>query len=304
MTLELAIFACITSCVFCAAIAVRRVMATDGVSEPAVRPLPNAVRWQGRGHGERASEKFDRWLTLSVYRSGLSITTITFVVANVCLASLVAFGLWSNGVNELYVLIAVLATLLLGWITLQVLIKRRQKKFSDQFPSALELLAQSVRAGESLEDSIELAADTCQEPVKSELGFCAQQLRIGLAVPIVMSRFAKRMPTMDVRIFTHTVSIHRETGGRLSDTLTRLAQVIRGRMDYLKKIRTMTALGRFAAIMIGYLGVIVLVYLTFMHPEYIGKLWASALGQKLATYAAVSEVVGIVWVAFTLNSND
>jgi Flp pilus assembly protein TadB len=37
-------------------------------------------------------------------------------------------------------------------------------------------------------------------------------------------------------------------------------------------------------------------------PEYIGKLVASPLGHKLVVYAIASELIGLVWVAITLNS--
>jgi tight adherence protein B len=181
---------------------------------------------------------------------------------------------------------------------------RREKQFSKHFPAAIELLARSVQAGESLEASLELAAESTQEPVASELLRCAKQLNVGRSVSSVMSDLASRFPMMDVRIFAHTVSIHRATGGRLSETLVRLARVIRQRSEYLQKIRTMTGLGRFAAIAIGYMGVFVLGYLSFMHPDYIQKLWTSPLGQKMAIYALISEFVGVIWVAVVLRSEN
>jgi tight adherence protein B len=302
---ELSIFGLLTAFVFLSAIAVRRVLTTAAV-QPSLRSLKysSALATSDSQPSIPLSDAFDRWMVRLVDHSGLSVTAIGFMTANACLATVLGFGLWSFGANEIVVIIAAVTTLLLGWVTLRLLIKRRQRAFTTQFPGALELISRSVRVGESLEDALELSAKISEQPVKRELNFCSKQLRMGVAVPATMQLLAQRMPTMETRIFAHTISMHRETGGRLSETLERLAKVIRDRSDYLLKIKTMTAMGRFSAVMIGYLGVAILTYLLIVHPAYISKLFESPFGRKLAIYAAVSEIVGIVWVALTLNSDE
>lgn len=306
-SLEISIFCCLTASFLATSLVIKRVFA------PAEEPLPRLKRLPGRmsltpvdGEDESPapSEKFDRWVQRSVRRSGWKITPIVFMLTNVCLALAVGAALLLTEFHELFAVLGAIATFVLGLVAIQIAVRIRQKKFNEHFPGSLELLARSVAAGESLEDSIELISEAVQEPVREEFQLCAKQLRMGVAVSSVMSDLAARVPTMDVKIFSHTVAMHRDTGGRLSDTLKRLSEVIRQRNEYLKKIRTMTGLGRFAAISIGYMGVFVLVYLCVFHSEYVGKLWQSELGQRLAIYGIASEILGIFWVAMTLRSNE
>ena len=301
--LEIAVFACLALCFFSGALVLKSVLTPAPQSTPKLKSLAFRPR-NSRQNNEGISDSIDRWIAQSVRRSGWKLSSATFMLANTCVAVLVGAAMWVSEIHSLLAIFSALVTFLLGLIVIRLAAKRRAKKFSTHFPVAIELMARSMRAGESLEESIQITADSCQEPVDEELQHCAKQLNMGLAVHAVMAELAERMPTMEVRIFAHTISMHRETGGRLSDTLDRLAKVIRQRTDYLQKIKTMTELGRFAAVAIGYMGVFVLAYLSIVHPEYINKLWSNPLGQRLAIYAIVSEIVGIGWVALTLKSEE
>ena len=303
---EILIFCCLSGSVFASALVLKRVMAPAPESVPQLKSfnLPEA------NSDARLSVQLDRWLATTIRKSGLTISPLTFSMMLICgsimtgVASWFGQSIWLEKPTVTMTALSVFAAVMLGLIALRLAAKRREKQFSKHFPAAIELLARSVQAGESLEGSLEFAAESSEEPVASELLHCARQLQVGRSVASVMSDLSNRFSMMDVRIFAHTVSIHRETGGRLSETLIRLARVIRLRSEYLQKIRTMTGLGRFAAMAIGYMGVFVLAYLSFMHPEYIQKLWASPLGQKMAIYALISEFVGVVWVAVVLQSEN
>ncbi|MFK7768961.1 MAG: type II secretion system F family protein [Mariniblastus sp.] len=303
--LELCVFCCLTASFLATTLVIKRVMSPAEAIVPKLKRLPGRISFPNQeGTGAPGIDrKLDLWLHRSVRRSGWKITPVVFMASNCCLAICVGVALLSTEFHEGIAAVGAISTFVLGLVAIQIAVRRRQKKFNEHFPASLELLARSVASGESLEDSIELIAEAVQEPVREEFQHCAKQLQMGGAVQAVMSDFAVRVPTMDVRIFAHTVAMHRDTGGRLSDTLTRLANVIRERNEYLKKIRTMTGLGRFAAITIGYMGVFVLVYLCVFHHDYVGKLWASDLGQRMAIYGIASEICGIIWVALTLKSD-
>ncbi len=305
-SLELCVFCCLTASFLATTLVIKRVFAPTDEVAPHLKRLPGRISLAKFDEEESLgpAERFERWVHRSVRRSGWKITPILFMVTNLLVAVCVGAALLSTEFHEAIAALGAFATFVLGLVSIQVAVRRRQKQFDEHFPASLELLARSVAAGESLEDSIELISEAVQEPVREEFHHCAKQLRMGVSVSTVMDDLSGRVPTMDVRIFAHTISMHRDTGGRLSDTLTRLSNVIRQRNEYLKKIRTMTGLGRFAAISIGYMGVFVLVYLCVFHNDYVGKLWSSELGQRLAIYGIASEVIGVLWVAMTLKSDE
>ena len=112
--------------------------------------------------------------------------------------------------------VAVLCFVIAMVIPLAFLIYRQKKhvrKLQDQLPGALEMLSRSVRAGKSLDQAIKLAGDQAPEPLAREFRWCALQLEMGLSMAAVMRLLVERVRLQDVRIFTTTLTVHRQAGG-------------------------------------------------------------------------------------------
>ena len=228
----------------------------------------------------------------------MSIGMIALI--SILAAVLMATATFLAGVSLPVQLFCSLSVLFVIPIILLILKRRRIKEFSNQLPPTLDLISRAVGAGESFEGAIGIAAKAAKDPVQSELLQCVRQFELGTPTSAVMASFAQRVPTMEVRIFAHTVSVHRELGGKLAKGLDRLATVIRDRREYVQKVNSMTSLGRFSIGAISLMGVFVLAYLTVFHPEYLTKLSSSELGYRMIAYAVISEIVGLCWVAMTL----
>jgi tight adherence protein B len=125
---------------------------------------------------------------------------------------------------------------------------------------------------------------------------------MGLSLSAAMSAFRRRLRLMEVRIFTTTLAVHRQTGGHLALTLERMAAVMRERMTYRRQVRAATAAGRFSAMLISITGPLLFAYMFLFQPEYAYRLVTLPLGQSLLVAAVVFEVVGLVWVARLLRT--
>ena len=101
---------------------------------------------------------------------------------------------------------------------------------------------------------------------------CARHLQMGLSVTAAMRSLVHRLPLMDVRILATTLSVHRQTGGNLALTLERMARVVRDRMVYRQQMRSVTAAGRFSAMMIATVGPLLFLYMFMFQRDYAGKL--------------------------------
>ena len=174
---------------------------------------------------------------------------------------------------------------------------RRLARLQDQLPSALEILARSIRAGRTLEQAVKLLGDHSPEPLAKEFRWCASQMEMGLALPAVMRSLIERVRLYDMRIFATTLIVHRQTGGNIVTVLERLAQVIRERLNYRRQLRAMTAAGRMSAGMVGLVAPGVFLYFFFFRPEYVSTMLHSPLGQMLLALIVVLEVVGLIWTA-------
>lgn len=247
--------------------------------------------------------RFDHWFERTLYLAGLPISPMAGALM------LVLFGLvfgsaifvWTENLLLTSFGAMVGMTAVIGYVLYAK--SKRLTAFQEQFPAALDLLARAVRAGESLEQAIELVAKAAKNPVKNEFQRVAKHLEMGLAVSAAMQAMAERVDLMDVRIFSNTISIHRETGGGLGVTLERLATVIRDRMEYHRQLKSVTGAGRFSAIAISALGPILFGYMFLVQPEYGSALWEDPTGRLWLSGAVLLQLVGIYWVSRLLKSD-
>ncbi len=264
-----------------------------------VRILPKNSDQDSQGGVQR----FDRWFTLLLYQSGLGLAAG---------AAVMLFVLCAAGAGGfVFVLteeapVAILTGLMMMPVVMGVLVgirRRRMKKFEQQFPNSLDILARAVRAGESVEQAIELVSQSTQEPVASEYRRCSNQLEMGLSVPATVQSLGDRIGQSDVKIFSSTLAIHRDGGGNLAEALERLASLIRDRLDYRRQMSSVTSGGRFSVLVILVLAPLLFGYLFLIRPEYGMGLWQDPIGRWMLLTSIVGQVLGMFWVSQILKSD-
>ena len=248
------------------------------------------------------TERFDVWFERTLYLSGLNMTPLEGVLL-ITLVTLAGGGaMFLATLNEVFTLLTTMVLVTLVFTTLVIVARRRTTKFEQQFPMALDLLARAVRAGESFDQSLVLVGEASEEPVASELKRCAKQLELGLSVQNCMQGIAQRVNLMDVRIFANAVAVHRESGGNLSVTLERLAEVVRDRQSYHRQLRSITGAGRLSSMLITALGPILFLYLFVFQHEYGRRLVEDPMGKWMLVIAVICQITGIIWVLRLLKS--
>jgi len=249
----------------------------------------------GRPEGNVA--RFDRWFQLLIRESALLGDTTTGVLLVVLCGAVLGAILFLWQEQPAMGILGAFVGTTFALVAIAVVRARRISQIREQLPGSLDMLARSLRAGLSIDQAIEQLAAESPEPLAAEFRLCAKQLAMGLSLASVMRSLVDRVRLFDVRIFTATLSVHRETGGNVAKVLERLAVVIRDRVAYRRQLRAVTAAGRFSAILIGAIGPALFVYLFFWHPEYIRIMVESSFGQTLLILAALLETIGLIWTA-------
>ncbi|MFO0869572.1 MAG: type II secretion system F family protein [Pirellulales bacterium] len=278
----------------------------DLTVRPATAHEPQSLKRLPRfdeGTGPALTRQLDRWLERTLYWSGLPWTSLT--AALVALMVVLAAGgtAYVGTENEMFTAVAGLTALALFILLLEVRKRRRLRRYEEQFPAALDLLARAVRAGESVEQALGVVGEAIRDPAGPEFQRCAGQLDLGLSLAASMRALSQRVDQLDTRIFATTLSVHREAGGNLPLTLERLAEVIRDRMSYQRQLRSVTAAGRYSALLIATIGPLLFAYFFLLQPEYGSKLTGDPIGRYLLVAAIVSEVLGLAWIMRLLRSD-
>jgi tight adherence protein B len=173
---------------------------------------------------------------------------------------------------------------------------KRLKKFEEQFPEALDLLARAIRAGHAFQTAMGMVADELPAPVGAEFKKAFDQQNFGLPLKDALNEMSERVPSLDVRFFVTSVTIQRETGGNLSEILENLARVVRERFKIRRQVRVHTAHGRFTGYVLLALPAVLALALNWISPEHMKLLFNESFGRMLVIAAVVMQAVGFVWI--------
>ena len=229
-----------------------------------------------------SSSKF-KTLRLILYRSGVQrrpeIFLIIFVVIYLVLSffSIVGFGIPLLR----SILMCIIMTSSILFLFLKMRATKWEAQFLVQFPQALDTITRSLKAGLTLGRGIAIVAEELPSPINFEFKYLAAQLQIGSSTEKALVDAADRIGLEDFRFFTLALLIQREMGGSLSEILRKLADVIRSREKFRKKVNTFSAESRVTGIIISSLPFLALIGIEFISPGNIQFFLSDSHGQIL-----------------------
>ena len=184
----------------------------------------------------------------------------------------------------------------LPFIVLRVKRTRRLRKFEEDFPEALDLIARALKAGHAFATGLKMVADEMGEPIGPEFRKTFDEQNFGLPLKDSLLNLTTRIPLLDVRFFSTAVLIQRETGGNLSEILENLGHVVRERFKILRQVRVYTAHGRLTGYVLLGLPVFLAIALAFINPEHMQLLFRERIGHMMLFATAVMQTIGYVWI--------
>lgn len=172
-------------------------------------------------------------------------------------------------------------------------IKRRQKKFVDEFSNAIDVIVRGVKSGLPVNECLKIIAAEAPKPINEEFEQLVEGFRIGLSLEQGMTRMYERMPLQEVSFFGIVLLIQQKTGGNLAEALTNLAGVLRGRKLMEGKIRALSSEAKASAMIIGALPFLVMGAVKVSSPTYLDPLFMTKTGNFILLGAGLWMSMGI-----------
>ncbi|MCF6139555.1 type II secretion system F family protein [Pseudalkalibacillus berkeleyi] len=145
----------------------------------------------------------------------------------------------------LYLFIGLTISYLITWLASKLYLSSRQNKrnesFNQQLPEICRMMANAVKAGQTIPQGIAMVGNEVKAPSGPEFKQMDQQLRLGDDLDEVMDRFRERVSSNEINIFVSTVLIQRRVGGNLAEILDLMAGTLEERARVYKEIQTVTA---------------------------------------------------------------
>ncbi|NTW06059.1 MAG: secretion system protein, partial [Peptococcaceae bacterium] len=171
---------------------------------------------------------------------------------------------------------------------------RRLNKFNLQIGDALVVIANSMRAGYSFLQSMDLVRKELPPPISIEFNRVFQEMTLGISTEESLNNLNSRLKSDDLDLVITAVLIQRQVGGNLAEILDNIASTIRERVRIKGEIKTLTAQGKISGIIIGILPVLLAVALSLISPDYLMLLLTDPLGRAMLISAVIMEIAGIL----------
>ncbi len=231
-------------------------------------------------------------------RTGKSIGLGAYALSCVITALVGGASLLLSGLS---LILAIPGGLIIGlWLphlAVGFLAGRRGMRFTLLFPEAIGLMVRSVKSGLPITESFQIVGREVPDPVGAEFRHLADQIRLGQPVDQALWETARRVDTPEMKFLVVTLSVQRETGGNLAETLENLDSILRRRRQMRLKIKAMSSEARASAMIIGSLPFLMMALLAFVDYGYIAILFTRPLGHTLLAGAACSMSLGIGTIA-------
>jgi tight adherence protein B len=251
---------------------------------------------------ERHKKQKKMPLNVRIQQAGLSWSKRQFyIISGVIGAALFVIVLFSGtGLIPALALAFAGAFGLPRWL-LSFLKKRRENKFLDAFPDAVDVIVRGIKAGLPLLDSIKVIVSDSPEPVRSEFRAIIETQAIGIPLGEACAKLYESMPLPEANFFGIVISIQQRAGGNLSEALGNLSKVLRDRKKMKAKIQAMSMEAKASAGIIGALPIAVMMLVWITSPLYISLLWTEPLGRLMLAASALWMFMGTMVMKKMIN---
>jgi len=239
--------------------------------------------------------RFARHAQRQIQQAGLSFSATHLLLAMglLCIPGLGLGALIGLLGNRL--ITGIVVAVIFGFLPYLYVRKKRKKRLDtleEQFPEALDFLSRSMRAGHAFTITLQMVGEELADPLGQEFRTLFNEQNLGATLEAALRNFAERVPLLDVRFFTSSVLLQKQTGGNLAEILTRLAYVIRERFRLKGQVRAASAHGRLTATILTILPIATMLGMLLVAPGYLQGMAADPDGKWLVAGSIFAQFLG------------
>src|SRR5215204_1112462 len=146
---------------------------------------------------------------------------------------------------------------------------RRRKKFVGQLGDTITLMANSLRAGYSLLQTMEMVSRESRDPMATEFRRVVREVGLGISHQEAMANMLRRVPSDDLDLLVTAINIQHEVGGNLAQILTTIGHTIRERVRIKGEIGVLTAQVQLSGYIVTALPIGLAFIVFLLNPDYL-----------------------------------
>jgi len=223
-------------------------------------------------------QTFGRKVQRRLAQADLKLTLFEFYLVKVFTLSIgIMVGLYLGRGGAVQQVIFGIAGIVIGFFApdwyVMFRFSKRLKDFNGQLGDTVGLLANSLRSGYSMLQSMELVAREAPDPIGGEFKRVVREVGLGLSAQDALNNLLRRIPSDDLDLMITAINIQYEVGGNLAQILDTISHTIRERVRIKGEISVLTAQGRISGYLITCLPIFLAIVITLINPTYMNTLW-------------------------------
>jgi len=163
----------------------------------------------------------------------------------------------------------------------RILYNKNIDRFNNQLIDGLSSIENSLRAGSSFQQALEVLVRESSPPMSEEFARVIHEIRLGVPIAEALDNLAERVDSNELRISVVAINVALEAGGKLAEILNNIASTMRERHKLQGKIKALTAQGRISGIIVGALPLFLGFVLYLMDPEMMKPMFTTPIGYVL-----------------------
>lgn len=185
---------------------------------------------------------------------------------------------------------------ILPFIYLRYKRSKRFKKFEEQLPEALDLIARSLKAGHAFSSGLRLASEEIGAPVGDEFERTLNEINFGFSTQHALGNLTHRIPLDDLRFFTISVNLQRETGGNLAEILENLSRLLRERFKFNGHVRVLASQAKLSANILFAVPFLTALVIQLLNPRYFDALLENPSGKMVLAAGVCWMIIGMLFI--------
>ena len=224
-----------------------------------------------------------------------------YLIAWLALMGCALVGCWLGLGSLVFAVLIVALMAAAPWYLLRRMAERHRQKIEDQLADAMVALANAVRAGLSLAQSLEILAAQCPKPINAEFHQIVAEYNLGKPLERTLTEAKERLRSENFALFAAALLASHQSGGRLNETVERIAQSVLELQRLERKVLAETAQARKSAVYMALAPAFILAVYYFVDPGNTTLLFTTMFGQMLLAAAVVLNVLAYLWARAILN---
>ena len=190
------------------------------------------------------------------------------------------------------------------WYIVRRMAEKRRLRIEDQLADAMVSMSSAIKAGLSLGQALEILAQQCPRPICEEFRQMFGEYQMGKPLERVLIETRDRLKSENFALFAAAMQASRESGGRLNETVERIAHSVMELQRLERKIVSETAQARTSAVYMAMAPFAVMImYYFFIDPENTERLFVTVPGQLILCTSLVFNLVAYLWARKILNAD-